>query len=338
MLPDVYADGFENWLLGGVPAYWQFTSSGLGTVSEVAASTAAEGGSHLVFSPADTVSGDLSAGVGVDLSAFSLEPNLNLQFLARDESGSGAGQFFVELSDNGSNWVSVLSTDLPQVDTRFLVDVDEAASAAGIAIDATTYVRLRLNARTSPRVFVDDLRFTIGDLLGPQIETLHPDTLVAGDTPLDELQLTFSESVDPGSFDATDVTLLNPLGDPIAITSVIPEAGSTNRVFNVVFPASDVRGGYRLMVGPGVFDLAGNAMNQNGDSVNGDGYATTIQFAPTIWSPAQPEPELFVESFEDWSTAVPTYWSFETRFCRENHGCQQWCTARGNNPSICIPG
>src|SRR5262249_21504139 len=85
---------------------------------------------------------------------------------------------------------------------------------------------------------------------------------------------------------AANVTLRSPSGSPVTVTSVTPLAGSkTDFYINVPsFPAI----GYDLTIAPRVKDLAGNLMNQNGNTVNGqnpqDQYFTSVRdsTAPTV--------------------------------------------------------
>jgi hypothetical protein len=102
--------------------------------------------------------------------------------------------------------------------------------------------------------------------------------------------------------------------------AVAPVAGSGDTQFDVTFAAQNLRGTYRLKVGPQIADSSGNPMNQNGNAINGeatDFYSGTVVFAPTVWTGAPaPEPTpryqvLYDETFENWSP-VPTHWAFQT--------------------------
>ncbi len=50
-------------------------------------------------------------------------------------------------------------------------------------------------------------------------------------------------------------------------SGVTPVPGSGNTQFTLTFADQDLRGTYRLTVGPDVRDSAGNWMNQDGDSI-----------------------------------------------------------------------
>jgi fibronectin type 3 domain-containing protein len=119
------------------------------------------------------------------------------------------------------------------------------------------------------------------DTTGPRVVNATPTGTVDG--PVDRILLTFSEDIQPSSFTVADVVSLT--GPSGAITpSTINAVSSTQ--FEVVFPSQSLAGTYSLTVGPDILDLAGNAMDQNGNGVNGevpqDQYTTTF----TISTPA----------------------------------------------------
>jgi subtilisin family serine protease/subtilisin-like proprotein convertase family protein len=89
---------------------------------------------------------------------------------------------------------------------------------------------------------------------------------------IDGVELIFDEAVDPASVDLTDARLSTPTGQ-IAPTAVTIDG--TEVVFT--FPWQSTMGTYSLSVGPGVRDLDGNLMNQDGDGTNGE--ATEDQFS-----------------------------------------------------------
>jgi len=96
-------------------------------------------------------------------------------------------------------------------------------------------------------------------------------------------RFTFNEAINPATFDATDVSFTGP-GGAIAVTGVAPVAGTGNTQFDVTFATQTASGAYTMVIGPAIEDVAGNAMNQNGDGVNGgpgDSYTLTRTISST---------------------------------------------------------
>ncbi len=81
--------------------------------------------------------------------------------------------------------------------------------------------------------------------------------------------LTFSEAIDPSSFTPSDILLKGPSGN-VAVSAVTPLSGSGNQQFTVTFTGLAQSGTYTLQAGPGIMDLAGNQLDQNGNGANGE--------------------------------------------------------------------
>jgi subtilisin-like proprotein convertase family protein len=98
--------------------------------------------------------------------------------------------------------------------------------------------------------------------------------------------ITFNQAVLPGSLNANTVALTGPTGNVSLLKFADITTGSPNmhNIWDVSFAALTTPGVYTLTVGPGVEDLAGNAMNQNhnpsfgdpGVAPAGDAYQTTF--------------------------------------------------------------
>jgi len=102
-------------------------------------------------------------------------------------------------------------------------------------------------------------------------------------------RVTFSEPINPATFTAADVTLTGPSGQTIGITGVTPVSGSNNTVFDVTFASQSGAGTYTLAIGTDIRDLAGNALDQNRNGINGEAAdrfttSTTIAAAQTFTS------------------------------------------------------
>jgi len=90
------------------------------------------------------------------------------------------------------------------------------------------------------------------------------------------IELVFSESIDPASFTAADVTIVDPAGR--AITGVAVHRLSPV-LYRVDVPLQTAHGEYAVSLGPAVTDQNGLAMDGDGDGVAGeaeDGYQTVL--------------------------------------------------------------
>lgn len=96
------------------------------------------------------------------------------------------------------------------------------------------------------------------------------------------LRVTFNEPIQPGSFNVNQVLSLTGPTGALSATSIRQVAGSTTQ-FDVLFADQTKSGTYTLTLNTGILDLAGNALNQNGNSVNGevpaDRYTGSVSFS-----------------------------------------------------------
>jgi subtilisin family serine protease/subtilisin-like proprotein convertase family protein len=120
---------------------------------------------------------------------------------------------------------------------------------------------------------------SIVDTTGPRITT---SSFAPGGTSISSLRVTFTEAINAASFDATDVALTGP-GGAITVTGVAPVAGSGTQ-FDITFATQTASGTYTATVGPGVTDVAGNAMDQdqNGIGVGTDSYTTSTTISSVV--------------------------------------------------------
>ena len=123
---------------------------------------------------------------------------------------------------------------------------------------------------------------------GPRVVGHDPTGDVDG--PISSVRLTFSEAI--GSFTIADVALLEGPGGAVAPTAVVPVAGTGGTTFDVTFAPQDAEGLYTLVVGPGITDLAGAAMDQDQDGVSGeaadDQHTATFTVLPPPLPPGIP--------------------------------------------------
>ena len=115
----------------------------------------------------------------------------------------------------------------------------------------------------------------------------EPPWLLAGaavDDPLGvhQIDLIFSETIDPATLGPDDILLIRPDGNPIdslTITEVI------DRLYRIEFPAQFALGTYLLGVGPEIADTVGYLMDQDTDGVHGEPVKDvfTTSFRLTEW-------------------------------------------------------
>ena len=119
------------------------------------------------------------------------------------------------------------------------------------------------------------------DLAGPKVVEADPTGNIMGS--VDRITLTFDEAIEEGSFTTDDVVALTGPSGQISPTAV---NRITARVYEVVFDEQVAPGTYVLTVGPNIFDLTGNAMDQDGDGTGGeaveDRFATELTLTDSI--------------------------------------------------------
>jgi subtilisin family serine protease/subtilisin-like proprotein convertase family protein len=141
--------------------------------------------------------------------------------------------------------------------------LDTADPVAALAGRTVTGGRLNLN---------DAVRLDLGEPPPPPADTTGPrvvSALASGAASASSVRLTFSEAIDPASFDAFDITgFIGPAGS-VAVLGVAPVIGSAGTQFDVTFATQSTPGVYSYSVGPQILDASGNAMDQNGDGTPG---------------------------------------------------------------------
>ncbi len=306
--PELYHESFDAW--STAPPYWALATAGSGTIVP-----ASDGGQGLRM---DTDRGTQQwAAVVVDLAYYAAATDLNLTFWAACPDGGGT--LSVDLSDDGTDgsWRTALSISAREEYNNYSLDLDEQSALLGITLDADVYVRFRhsVDGVADSQLYLDDVRVLIGDVAGARVVSHTPVLASATEGPLSVITLTFDEEILQSSFEADgrDVLLWDPQGHPVAV-EVVPVAGSGGTQFALTFAEQTTRGYYRLVVGPEILDVSGNWLNQDGDALNGraaDGYTAAIYLEPTSWAPAGDPPELYHETFEEWSV-VPAHWALES--------------------------
>ncbi len=116
--------------------------------------------------------------------------------------------------------------------------------------------------------------FRVADLSGPRVVSHTPDWLVT--EPVLALDVSFNEPILASMFTLDQVRITTEAGSvaPLAITWL------SDIQCRITLDALRTPGDVTVTIGPGVRDLHGNAMDQNGDGVNGgadDAYSWTFQ-------------------------------------------------------------
>ena len=120
----------------------------------------------------------------------------------------------------------------------------------------------------------DAFTATLG-VQGPRITAQTP---AGGLTPqaVNNIQVTFNESMDPATFTAAKITSFTRANGTTVtdvrstITSITPVTGSNNTRFTINFQSTAVTGLYTLVIGPDIRDPFGNQMDQNQDFIPGE--------------------------------------------------------------------
>ncbi|MHB1034108.1 MAG: Ig-like domain-containing protein [Pirellulales bacterium] len=305
--PFPYSEGFESGSIGSLSG-WRFTQGWVVTD---------QGGPHGgAYHLKATSSGN--ADLKLDLSGQVGRTDLVFDFWVQQLGGtsnyatlraSGDGTTWSDLRWNGTTY-QIRPGILDQY-TRYAFDLDAALAAAGVALDADVYLRIACYDNFGGQAMTfDDIRIGVAteDLFGPKVAAQSPTGSVPG--PATSLQVTFDEEIDAATFTAADVKVFGPAGNPVALAGDPVDSGD-HRTFTINLAAPQTMAGtYRIMVGPNVNDLAGNAMNQDGDPSKGepdDAYQGTFQ---VFLGASATIP--YLEGFESGSFDTLPAWSFAT--------------------------
>jgi subtilisin family serine protease/fibronectin type 3 domain-containing protein len=119
------------------------------------------------------------------------------------------------------------------------------------------------------------------DLSAPSVISTDATGTVTG--PIDRVTVSFNEPMDASSFTLADVAVLE--GPEGAITpTAVNHLGAGD--FEITFDSQSAAGEYRLVIGPAIADVGGNAMDQDGDGTGGE--TSEDQFETTFTLEAGP--------------------------------------------------
>lgn len=245
-LPSVTSVDFDNAL--GQPI-WR--ASGAGSAIDASSVT------QFVMSTERTGTIDALAGGRIDLSGMTLidiDPG-GFEFQTRN----------INFKSDGANSV---------IDLSALSLFNDEGPGRSILIASNGGVILLSDPL--PTLVGADIQFDGVFATGPSVisHTVHVGE--AGQLPF--IDFTFSEEVNSSTFTVDDVVITGP-GGSVAVASV--ERTDLSNLHYRVRLANQalVAGAYRMTIGPNIRDFAGNTMNQNGNTANGEaGDSFTVNF------------------------------------------------------------
>jgi subtilisin-like proprotein convertase family protein len=204
---------------------------------------------------------------------------------------AGQGGVFRSV-DDGQNWTYFpdVANDGAAVDGGYLpnvlitdldLSVGDLNPATGLPnqaggydlLVASTYGRGSFAIRLNPNLPVEGGLFQSG----PQVVALGNPSPAGG--PTNTLRVFFNNPVDEITFDPSDVKLFDANGKAVTIQSITrveiptpydPDPKDRFDTYDITFTPQSAQGFYHLTIGPNLTDLAGDKMNQNGNTVNGE--------------------------------------------------------------------
>lgn len=190
---------------------------------------------------------------------------------------------------------ATFAADLPNGEYDFVITMGQAIIAhdqmgvylEGVQVDSVDTAGYQFETRTY-RTSISDGQLTLrlhdlgGSNLYAAINSLEilyvgPDTsgplVISTDAvgtitgPLDQIQLSFNEPIDPSSLSLADIAVLEGPSGSIVETGLTALSDSD---YAISFAPQNDPGLYRLVLGPDVVDISGNLMDQDQDGVGGE--------------------------------------------------------------------
>jgi len=111
------------------------------------------------------------------------------------------------------------------------------------------------------------------DVFGPHVVSVQPIQSADPGNPVTGLRIEFNENIDASTFTAADIDLIAPDGSTVAFASNPVDEGD-GRTFTAPFSGDvPVAGVFFVTIGPLIYDLAGNLMDQDVNGVPGDAFS-----------------------------------------------------------------
>ncbi len=182
----------------------------------------------------------------------------------------------VDAAPNGRLYVGTSSG--VYISTDFVNGVGTTWTKLGVGLPDVPVTSLDFSQSLEELVAGTDGRggFVIStNFVGPHVVSVSPATPVNPLTgPLTSVTVTFNEPI--GSFPASQVSIVGAGGQTIPVLSVknvsvtLPGQANPSNVWKISFAPQSANGVYTISVGPNVIDAVGNAMDQNGNQINGE--------------------------------------------------------------------
>jgi photosystem II stability/assembly factor-like uncharacterized protein len=238
-------------------------------------------------------------GPGHRINGIAVSPTNPLDAYAA-VGGQGAGHLF-HTTDGGQHWTDV-SGNLPNfstysvvVDPRTLpsfptgrifvgtevgvyesVDGGKSWQRLGQGLPNVPVVDLQLNTDQNTLAAATSGRSTFiisVDVFGVKVVSFTPANPTSPG--IASVTVTFNDKINPSTMNVGAVTITGPNGQKITPLSVVstdtdPNSPTYNTTFRINFQPLVADGGYTFTVGPNVTDVEGNAMDQDGNGINGE--------------------------------------------------------------------
>ena len=133
-------------------------------------------------------------------------------------------------------------------------------------------------------------------------------------TSFNTVRVTFDKKMNAATFTPSDVVLTGPNGK-LAVTAVTVVANSSSSVFDLTFASQSGAGNYAVSIGPDVWDVQANRMDQNGNGIGneaGDRFTASATLGGAT-SPVSPPTTAGRKTYASTATNVPILDSRTTR-------------------------
>lgn len=154
-------------------------------------------------------------------------------------------------------WDANPSLTYAQVIARILQNTRPIAALSGLTVTGGVLnLQAALSTSPPPPPFNSGPRVTTSAFSGTTSSNFN------------KVRFTFNEAVNASSFTTADVVSLTGPGGVVLTPTGVTTVSST--VFDVTFATQTTTGTYTVVIGPAITDTAGNLMNQDNDTTNGE--------------------------------------------------------------------